>query len=129
MTKLPGAKGLVLYIEDDINIAQMYKFQAEKEGMIFLLASNGQEGIKIARDQKPDLILLDILMPELDGWATLNLLKADSYTKKIPVMILTNLDADLFVKQAKEAGAVDFLVKAKVTPSQLVKKIKELLKK
>ncbi|MDD2731301.1 MAG: response regulator [Candidatus Portnoybacteria bacterium] len=129
MIRQPNAKALILYIEDDSSLAQMYKFKMEREGIQVILAVDGREGVKMAQEQKPDLILLDILMPELDGWWALKLLKSDSHTKDIPVIVLTNLDAELFVKQAQEAGAVDFLVKAKLTPSQVLEKIKEKLKK
>ncbi len=129
MIRKQNAKALILYIEDDSALAQMYQFKMEREGIQVLWASNGNDGLKMAREHKPDLILLDILMPGLDGWWTLKLLKSNNQTKNIPVLILTNLDAQLFIKQAQEAGAADLLVKTKFTPTQVLEKIKEVLKK
>ncbi len=77
---------------------------------------------------KPDLILLDIIMPKLDGFSVLKSLKENSSTKSTPVILLTNLGQDEDIKKGNELGAAGYLVKANLTPGQVVEKIKEVLK-
>ena len=81
----------------------------------------------MAKKENPDVILLDIILPQMDGFSVLKKLKSDSATKNFPVILLTNLGQDGDVKKGLELGAIDYLIKANYTPSQVVEKVKSLL--
>ena len=121
-------KKKILIIEDDWAIAQMYSLRLQEEGYEVLLSKDGSEGLKAADEQKPVLILLDIIMPKLDGFGVLERLKANVKTKNIPVVLLTNLGQDEDVKKGKFLGAQDYLIKSNFTPSQVMEKVKRLIK-
>jgi len=92
-----------------------------------VLVGTGKEGLEQVRTARPDLIMLDILLPDIDGIEVLRRLKGDVATSKIPVVIVTNSAEEKQVKQARSLGAVDYLLKAEYTPDQLVEKIKRCL--
>jgi DNA-binding response OmpR family regulator len=117
----------VLIVEDDQMLSEMYGSKFEAEGFTVLRASDGVEGLKLAETEKPAAILLDVIMPKLDGFATLEKLKANKATAKIPVIMLTNLGQEEDVKKGKELGAADYFVKANQTPSEIVAKVKSLV--
>jgi len=121
-------KNKILLIEDDRYISQAYKEGLEYAGFEMILAYNGSEGMEKVRLEKPDLILLDLVMPVKSGFEVLKELKADVVLKDIPVLILTNLDDAESVSRATEKGVFDFLVKSDWTLEQLVKRIKDKLK-
>lgn len=121
-------KHKILLIEDDQNQIKMYQFKFEKEGYIFLAGRSGEEGIRIAKEQNPDLILLDLVLINENGVEVLEKLKQDEATKNIPVMILTNLAKKTMKEKSKELGAIDFIIKTQHNPSDLVEKIKKELK-
>lgn len=118
----------VLIIEDDAMLAEMYATKFKTEGFAVVQAADGTEGIAVAKKEKPDVILLDVIMPKLDGFGTLQQLKADDSLKRIPVIMLTNLGQEEDIKKGKELGASDYFVKANQTPSQIVEKVQALLK-
>jgi CheY-like chemotaxis protein len=95
--------------------------------MTTLIADNGQDGLEKARSEKPDAILLDIMMPSMNGLEVLKKLKADPDTKKIPVIMLTNLGGDKDVKTALMMGAVKYIVKAETTPKQVLDQVEEII--
>ena len=97
------------------------------EGFEVSLASDGEKGLKLIKEKNPDLVLLDIIMPKMDGFEVLKQIKADKKTKSIPVILLTNLSQKDEVKKGLELGAVDYLIKAHFMPSEVVKKIKSAL--
>ena len=107
-------------LEDLISILQYADYEAGG-------ALTGEDGLIIAADDHPDLILCDIMMPEKDGLSTLNDLKADESTKSIPVVMLTNLADETYVTQALSLGAVSYLVKSQILPPDVVAKVKEVL--
>ncbi len=115
----------ILLIEDDNFLVEMYKIKFEKEGYKVAMALNGDEGINQAWKEKPDLILLDLVLPEKDGYEVLEVLKKDEQTKAIPVIILSNLGQNGEVRKGKEKGAEDYLIKSNFTPRQLVDKVKK----
>ena len=118
----------VLIVEDDPTLAEMYGTKFTAEGFEVVPARDGIEGLAAARAKKPAAILLDVMMPKLDGFATLKEIKADKTLKKIPVMMLTNLGQEEDIKKGKALGADDYFVKANQTPAEIVTKVKALLR-
>lgn len=108
-------------------LQDMYAAKFEADGFTVVKASDGAAGLELAKKDKPDAILLDVIMPKLDGFATLQALKEDKSLAKIPVVMLTNLGQDEDVKKGKELGAADYFVKANQTPSEILDKVKKLL--
>jgi len=121
-------KKKILIAEDDQSISAMYKAKIESNGYEAEVAENGEEALDAARKKNPDLIILDIMLPMLDGFSVLEELKADKKTEKIPVIMLTNLGTSEDVAKGKKMGAKDYLIKAELTPSSLAEKIREYLK-
>ena len=118
----------VLIIEDEEMLVNMYISKFNKEGYQAEKAANGRIGLEKAKTIKPDIILLDIMMPEIDGFMVLKDLKSDTATKDIPVVMLTNLGQEEDIEKGNQLGATDYLVKANLTPSQVVDKVKTILK-
>lgn len=122
---MPNAKNKILLIEDDPMLSSMYKTKLESDGFIIVVADNGVDGIKAAKEEKPDLIMLDVIMPQLDGFSVLEELKKDKATKSIPVVMLTNLGTDEDKEKGKRLGAIDYFVKASLTPTEFSDKVKK----
>jgi len=124
------AKAKILIIEDDLTLVEMYKKKFSQEGYEMIEAYNGQDGLLKAQEEKPDLILLDIMMPKMDGFQVLEKLKNDPLLAKIPVMILTNIATKPEdIKRAKKLGACDYIIKANFVPSEIIQKVKNHLAK
>ena len=119
---------VVLLVEDDAFLGGIYQKKFEMEGYKVIVADNGEKGLTEAKKKKPNIILLDILLPKLDGFAVLEKLKADPETKNIPVILLTNLGQKDDVDKGLKSGAVDYLIKAHMKPSEVVAKVKNVLK-
>ncbi|MDD5693400.1 MAG: response regulator [Patescibacteria group bacterium] len=117
----------VLIIEDDRYISKMYQLKLSLDGMDVQVADNGRIGVEKVKEFKPEIILLDILMPELDGYEVLKIIKNDSETKNIPVLILSNLGQEDHIQKGLQLGAAGYIVKSQYTPSKVVDKIKEVL--
>jgi len=125
---MPGNENiLVLLVEDDTYLSQIYQKKFEMEGFKICTADNGEKGLSEAKKKKPNVVLLDILLPKMDGFAVLEKLKADPETKKIPVILLTNLGQKEDVDKGLEVGAADYLIKAHFKPSEVVEKVKKVL--
>ena len=119
----------ILIVEDEETISSMYKVKLEESGRLkVLIAIDGAMGLEMAKKEKPDIIVLDIILPQLDGFSVLEELKKSGSTKKIPVVMLTNLGTDEDKEKGKKLGAIDYLVKAELTPVQVEEKIKQYLK-
>jgi len=121
-------KTKVLIIEDDSYISDMYKIKFESENFETVVASNGIEGIKFLEKATPDVILLDVVMPKIDGFSVLKEIKKNPKLDKIPVVLLTNLSQKENVERGFELGASSYIIKAHFTPSEVVEKIKEVLR-
>ncbi|NOQ68199.1 response regulator [Patescibacteria group bacterium] len=121
-------KTKVLIIEDDSYISDMYRIKFESENFETVVASNGIEGIKFLEKAVPDIILLDVVMPKIDGFSVLKEIKKDPKLDKIPVVLLTNLSQKENVERGFALGASSYIIKAHFTPSEVVEKIKEVLK-
>lgn len=125
MTESPKKK--ILLIEDDAFISQMYSTKFRQTEYEFLVAKDGKEGLEIAKQQQPNVILLDVILPEVDGFEILRQIKEDPALQGIPVILLTNLGQEENVQKGKELGAVDYIIKAHFTPQEVVEKVNNLL--
>jgi len=119
----------ILIIEDDSFISDMYKIKFESEGFDVTVASDGIQGLEAVDKERPSLILLDVVMSKMDGFAVLQKLKKTPETKDIPVIMLTNLGQKDSVEKGLKLGAVDYIIKAHFTPMEVVEKVKEFLNK
>jgi len=126
---MPDQKIKVLIIEDEKILVNMYIAKFEKEGFEVYQAPNGKAGLDQLKTIKPNIILLDIIMPEMDGFMVLKDLKSNTETQNIPVVMLTNLGQEKDIEKGKQLGAKDYLVKVNLTPNQVVEKVQEILKK
>lgn len=117
----------IVVIEDELILLEALRTALSREDMEPIAASTGQEGIDTVKSELPDLVLLDILLPEKDGFEVLQELKNDPTTKDIPVIILSNLSQDEDLRKAIELGAEDYYVKASTDLANLVQKIKNML--
>ena len=117
----------ILLIEDDSDQVYLYTVKFQLEGLNLVTAKNGVEGLEKVRQEKPDLILLDIVMKDMDGMEVLENLKKDATTKDIPVVLLTNLVKKELLGKAKQLGAVDFWSKTEVMPKDAVERIRKIL--
>lgn len=120
----------IALIEDDAGIREMYKIKLELSGYDVITAEDGKRGLELIEKEKPDLVLLDILLPKKDGFEVLGEIKKseDEKVKSIPVIMLSNLSNEEDVNEAKKLGAGDYLIKAKVDPKEVAEKIDEFLK-
>ena len=121
-------KKKILIVEDEPNMLRLLKETLEENQFETVIAKDGDEGLKKAKKEKPDLILLDVIMPKMDGLTMLYELRKDSWGKKAKVMILTNLSDAESVGAALNSGVYDFLVKADWKLADVVKEVKERLK-
>jgi two-component system alkaline phosphatase synthesis response regulator PhoP len=117
----------ILIIEDEKVLAEMYKEKFEKVGFKVYLAFTSNEGLNLAKKEKPDLILLDILLPKEDGIVFLRWLKNEPEISSIPVVVISNYDNPKAKKEAFDLGVKEYLLKTDYTPQQLVEKIKKYL--
>jgi len=122
------AKEKLLLIEDDATLSKMYQKKFEADGFTVATAFDGLEGLEKTITEKPDLVILDIMLPKLDGLSVFKKMRGTPETFKMPVLLLTNFDQEDTVFECFKLGAVDYLLKSSVTPSQVVKKIENLLK-
>lgn len=120
-------KKTVLLVEDERNLLKMYDRKFTLEGFRVLQAENGKQALEIVKTEKPAVILLDIIMPELDGFQVLERLESNPETKDIPVILLTNLNQETDIARGMNLGAKDFLVKANFEPDEVVEKVKRML--
>ena len=118
----------ILIVEDEKFLLEMYQSCFEKAGYLVLAASNGKKGIILAQQEKPDLIILDILMPEVDGYEVMSKLKRDEQTKEIPILILSNLSQTDKINRGLKLGANDYIVKTDLTPTELLARIEKIIK-
>lgn len=117
----------ILAVEDDQAIQKALTDKLRFEGFAVLSAGDGKKALELAKKEKPDIILLDLILPEKDGLAVLEELKWDSETKDIPVLVLSNVSNEKVEEQARKSGIVDFMVKTDWRLEQIVDKIKQTL--
>lgn len=118
----------IAIIEDDQTISQMYRMKFEADGFEVRLASDGKHGVGLVESFQPDIILLDIQMPEMSGDEALSQIRAHDWGKDIPVIILTNMGHEESPKRLESLDVSSYIVKADLTPSQVVARVKKTLK-
>lgn len=127
MSAVQSKKIKILLVEDDPFLLSMYASKLELSGYQVLAAEDGLKGFDLAVKEKPDIILLDVLLPKMNGFEVLRRVKLDQATAGIPVIILTNLGQAGEIEQGMRLGAADYLIKAHFTPTEVIKKIKNVL--
>ncbi len=118
----------ITIIEDDPTISQMYRMKFEADGFEVRLAGNGQVGVKVVEQFQPDVILLDLQMPEMNGVEALQVIRKHNWGKTIPVIILTNLGEEEAPNELRDLGVHSYIVKANYTPRQVVEQVKTAIK-
>ncbi|MEK9183592.1 MAG: response regulator [Patescibacteria group bacterium] len=123
---MPDQK-VILLVEDDSLISRMYQEKFLRDGFEVILAFNGEQGLEQAA-LKPDIILLDIMMPKMNGYEMLKLLKKKRGLASIPVIILSSIGGDMeLIEKAKKLGVADTIVKGDVSPKQVVERVRKVL--
>lgn len=118
---------LLLVAEDDQFYANLYRTKLEKEGFRVLVAQNGRETLEILRKSNPDLIILDLVMPEMDGFEVLKKLREEKDIRNVPVIILSNLGQPEDIERAKQLGVFKYIIKSNVSIHQMVESVEEAL--
>ncbi len=122
-----GAKK-ILVVEDDIPLRNVYEMRLKLEGYDVIVAGDGEDGLSLAVKERPNLVMLDLMMPKISGMDVLDILKSTPETKKIPVLVLTALNQESVKTKGYVFGADDFLVKSETKLEEIVSKVKSLLK-
>jgi len=116
----------ILLAEDDLFLSSLLNARLKKEGFNVLIAKDGQEALELLQnDAKPDLMLLDVILPKKSGFEVLEAMKADPQIEEVPVIIISNLGQESDIQTGRELGAVDYIVKAKISIDDLVQKVKD----
>lgn len=118
----------ILIIEDDKFLRDLIQQKLNKEGFVTAVAIDGEEGLTAAENELPHLILLDLILPGMDGFEVLKKLKENKATSGVPVIVLSNLGQKEDMDKALKGGAEDFMVKAHFTPSEIITKVRDTLK-
>lgn len=118
----------ILFIEDESALQEALTHVLEEAGYAVVSALDGEIGMRVAQEEKPDLILLDLILPKKDGFDVLKALKEGPITKEIPVIILTNLAGEEHIERALALGATTYLIKTNYRVEEVVEKIKDLLR-
>lgn len=119
----------VLIVDDDDFLLEMYSLKFRESGFLVEVAQNGEDAVKKAKEVSPDVILLDVVMPKMDGFDVLRNLHKENIAPNAVVLVLTNLGQKDDLERGMKLGATDYIVKAHYTPSEVVKKVQSLLEK
>jgi len=117
----------VLIVEDDIFLSSLLKNRLEKEGLVAVVAKNGEEALRILNTLSPALILLDIILPGKSGFEIMESMKSNANLNKIPIMIISNLGQESDIERGRKLGAVEYFVKARTSINDLIKKVNVFL--
>ncbi len=117
----------ILVIEDDHFLSSLMKARLEKEGFSAIQAFDGEEAFSYLKQNKPDLIIMDLIMPKVSGFELLENISVDPQISRIPVMILSNLGQESDIQKVKRLGATQYFVKVKTSIDDLVTKVKDIL--
>jgi len=118
----------ILLVEDDSLIVKIYSTRLKADGFVIISADNGEDGLTVAEKEFPDLILLDVMMPKVDGFTVLQKLRENPKFKSTPIIVYSNLGQESEMQKAIQMGATEFIVKANISPTELVNKIKSYVK-
>ncbi|MFC1630122.1 response regulator [Patescibacteria group bacterium] len=118
----------ILLIEDDPFLIDLYSTRLKAAGFEIDVATNGQEGLEKVREKKPDLLVLDMVLPTIDGWEVLKELKKEERFKDLKILIFSNLDQKADIEGAFRFGVTKYLIKAHYTPTEVIKEIEKILK-
>jgi DNA-binding response OmpR family regulator len=118
----------ILVVEDDKFLRELISQKLTKEQYEVVVAQDGEEGVAKAKEEKPDMVLLDLILPGIDGFGVLEKIKEDESVASVPVIILSNLGQREDIERGLKLGATDFLVKAHFTPGEIIEKIRTILK-
>ena len=118
----------ILFAEDEMHLQKLISTTLEENGYEVFNASDGEVALKILEEKKPDLALLDLILPKKDGFEILEHLKSKTETKNIPVIILTNVEEKYAIERAMSYGVRAYLIKANYKPQEILEKINEILK-
>lgn len=121
-------KKKILLVEDDQPLQKLYRIALEKADFKVIAASDGHEGLEKANQEKPDLILLDLMLPKIGGLKVLSLLKEDQILKEVPVIVFSALSQKEIILDSLALGAKSFLCKSDILPSDIIKEAKKYLK-
>ncbi len=116
----------ILIVEDEEYLSEMYKIRFKKEGYEVVVAHDGEEGVKLASEELPDLVLLDLVLPKKDGYQVLEDIRKNDKTKNLIIYIISNLGQNGEINKGFKSGANGYFIKADLTPSQLVSKVAEI---
>jgi DNA-binding response OmpR family regulator len=119
----------ILCIDDESGVVELVELILQREGVVVRGASSGAEGLALMRERRPQLVLLDIMMPDKDGWEVFKEMKADTSLREIPVIILTARDSSFEEIIARERAGVDDYITKPFTPARLRESIKKVLSK
>lgn len=117
----------IAIVEDDITISQMYRMKFEAEGYEVEVANGGITGLELVKDMNPDMVLLDLMMPDMNGDEMLEKMRKEPWGKNIKVIILTNMGEQEAPPKLKGLNTLDFIVKAEMTPRQVADIVKKYL--
>jgi DNA-binding response OmpR family regulator len=117
----------ILVVEDDKFLRELMSQKLIKEGFEIIQAVDGEEGLKKIKEEKPGLVLLDLILPGIDGFEVLTRVKTDPEVSQTPIIILSNLGQREDVERGLKLGATDYLIKAHFTPGEIIEKIKNIL--
>ncbi|MEW5805290.1 MAG: response regulator [Patescibacteria group bacterium] len=123
----PTEQAKVLIVEDDLFLANLLSLRFKKEGFLVLQAFSGTEALKKVEQEPPNIILLDIILPQKNGFEVLEAITQNPQTSNIPVIIVSNLGQESDIEKSRELGAIDYYVKARLSIDELVKKVKNLV--
>jgi len=118
----------ILLVEDEPTLQKTLSTALTQEGYMVKNALDGEAGLRLAKEIKPDIILLDLILPKMDGFEVLGELKKDETVKNIPVIVLTNLESTQDIEKALTLGATNYLVKANYDLKDVIEKVKENIK-
>lgn len=117
----------ILVVEDDKFLRELISQKLTKEGYDTVEAVDGEEGVKKTKEEKPSMVLLDLILPGIDGFEVLSQIKKEADLEDIPVIILSNLGQKEDIEKGLKLGAIDYLIKAHFTPGEIIEKIKKVL--
>lgn len=116
----------ILVVEDDKFLRELITQKLVKEGYEVIQATDGEEGVKKTKEEKPDLVLLDLILPGIDGFEALTRIRGGSDPSNTPVIILSNLGQKEDVERGLKLGATDYMIKAHFTPGEIITKIQKI---